>query len=78
MRLATLHLETARYGDVYRAEMLAKLRRQVVRHIKRTDASAQKVEEALARLTEANAPTDRLAQYGRRPRAASFCRNFWK
>ena len=76
MRLATLHLETARYGDVYRAEMLAKLRRQVVQHIKRTDASAQKVEEALARLAEANAPTDRLAQYGRRPGTVSFCRNF--
>ena len=77
MRLATLHLETARYGDVYRAEVLAKLRRQVVQHIKRTDASAQKVEEALARLAEANAPTDRLAQNGRRPRdRVSFCRSF--
>ncbi|TIT18003.1 MAG: hypothetical protein E5W70_30725 [Mesorhizobium sp.] len=56
MRLATLNLETARYGDVYRATRLARLRRQMVRHIERTDASAQKVEQALAKLAEANAP----------------------
>jgi hypothetical protein len=60
MRLATLHLETARYGDVYRAGLLARLTRQMIRHIKRTDTSAQKVEQALARLAEANAPMDRL------------------
>ncbi|PAP93061.1 MAG: hypothetical protein EOS25_21435 [Mesorhizobium sp.] len=59
MRLATLHLETARYGDVYRAERLARLRQQMIRHIKRTDASAQKVEQALASLAEANAPMHR-------------------
>ncbi|TIX46300.1 MAG: hypothetical protein E5W81_04735 [Mesorhizobium sp.] len=59
MRLATLNLETARYGDVYRATRLARLRRQMVRHIERTDASAQKVEQALAKLAEANAPMDR-------------------
>ncbi|TGQ29030.1 hypothetical protein EN859_033910 [Mesorhizobium sp. M00.F.Ca.ET.216.01.1.1] len=63
MRLATLHLETARYGDVYRASRLARLRRQMVRHIERTDASAQKVEQALAKLAEANAPMDRLARH---------------
>ncbi|RWP39385.1 MAG: hypothetical protein EOR05_34040 [Mesorhizobium sp.] len=63
MRLATLHLETAKYGDVYRAARLALLRQQIIRHIKRTDASAQKVEQALARLAEANAPIDRLAQH---------------
>jgi hypothetical protein len=63
MRLATLDLETARYGDVYRAERLTRLRQQVIRHIKRTDASAQKVEQALARLAEANAPMDRLARH---------------
>ncbi|ESX78842.1 hypothetical protein X759_15265 [Mesorhizobium sp. LSHC420B00] len=63
MRLATLHLETARYGDVFRAARLAQLRREMVRHIQRTDASAQKVEQALARLAEANAPMDRLARH---------------
>ncbi|PZV38992.1 hypothetical protein [Mesorhizobium kowhaii] len=63
MRLATLHLETARYGDAYRAARLALLRQQVVRHIKRTDVSAQKVEQALATLAEANAPMDRLARH---------------
>ncbi|RUU39363.1 hypothetical protein EOC93_22310 [Mesorhizobium sp. M6A.T.Ce.TU.002.03.1.1] len=63
MRLATLHLETARYGDVYRAERLARLRQQMIRHIRRTDASAQKVEQALASLAEANAPMDRLARH---------------
>ncbi|TIN76543.1 MAG: hypothetical protein E5Y09_21750 [Mesorhizobium sp.] len=62
MRLATLRLETARYGDVYRAERLARLRQQIVRHIQRTDRSAQKVEQALARLAEANALVERLAR----------------
>ncbi|RWF78417.1 MAG: hypothetical protein EOS26_05390 [Mesorhizobium sp.] len=63
MRLATLHLETARYGDVYRAARLALLRQQIVRHRKRTDRSAQKVEQALVRLAEANAPVERLAPH---------------
>ncbi|ESX62754.1 hypothetical protein X759_34175 [Mesorhizobium sp. LSHC420B00] len=63
MRLATLHLETARYGDVFRAARLARVRRQMVRHIERTDRSAQKVEQALAKLTEANAPMDRLTRH---------------
>ncbi|RUV15086.1 MAG: hypothetical protein EOS23_27345 [Mesorhizobium sp.] len=63
MRLATLHLETAKYGDVYRAARLALLRQQMVRHIKRTDRSAQKVEQALVRLAEANAPVERLAPH---------------
>jgi hypothetical protein len=63
MRLATLHLETARYGDVYRAARLALLRQQMVRHIKRTDRSAEKVEQALVRLAEANAPVERLARH---------------
>jgi hypothetical protein len=55
MMLATLHLETARYGDVYRAARLELLKQQIIRHIKRTDASAQKVEQALVNLAEANA-----------------------
>ncbi|TIS66227.1 hypothetical protein [Mesorhizobium sp.] len=63
MRLATLHLESAKYGDVYRAARLALLRQQMVRHIKRTDRSAQKVEQALVRLAEANAPVERLAPH---------------
>jgi hypothetical protein len=62
MRLATLHLETAEFGDVYRAARLVLLKQQIIRHIKRTDASAQKVEQALAMLAEANALTDRLAR----------------
>ncbi|ESZ11938.1 hypothetical protein X737_29160 [Mesorhizobium sp. L48C026A00] len=63
MRLATLHLETARYGDVYRAARLARLTQQMIRHIKRTDTSAQQVEQALASLAEANAPMDRVARH---------------
>ncbi|WP_245454966.1 hypothetical protein [Mesorhizobium sp. M9A.F.Ca.ET.002.03.1.2] len=51
------------YGDVYRAARLALLRQQIVRHIKRTDRSAQKVEQALARLVEANAPVELLARH---------------
>ncbi|RWO79922.1 MAG: hypothetical protein EOS18_15480 [Mesorhizobium sp.] len=62
MRLATLHLEIASYGDVYRAARLVRLRQQMIRHIKRTGAAAQKVEQALASLAEANAPMDRLAR----------------
>ncbi|TIL88933.1 MAG: hypothetical protein E5Y73_22215 [Mesorhizobium sp.] len=54
MRLATLDLETAIHGDEYRAARLALLKRQMIRRIKRADASAQKVEQALARLAEAN------------------------
>lgn len=61
MRLATLHLETARYGDEYRAARLALLKRQMIRHIKRAEASAQKVEQALARLAEANTLGDQRA-----------------
>jgi hypothetical protein len=67
MQLATLHLETAKYGDAYRAARLAMLRHQMVQHIERTDASAQEVEQALARLAEANT----LGTAGRRaPHAA--------
>ncbi|SJM33999.1 hypothetical protein [Mesorhizobium delmotii] len=61
MRLATLHLKTARYGDEYRAARFVLLRQQILRHIKRTDASAQKVEQALARLAEANTLGDQRA-----------------
>lgn len=57
MMIATLHLD----GNVYRAERLALLRRQMIRHIKSTDASAQKVEQALASLAEANADPDHAA-----------------
>jgi hypothetical protein len=48
MLLATLHLETAAHGEVYRAARLALLRQQILRHITRTDHSAEKVEQALA------------------------------
>lgn len=59
--IATLHLELR--NDVYRAAMLVLLRQQMIRHNKRTDASAEKVEQALARLAEANAPMDRLRRH---------------
>ena len=55
MMIATFNLETARNGDVYRAARLAMLTQQVIRHIERTGASAQKVEQVLATLAEANA-----------------------
>ncbi|UDL87013.1 hypothetical protein LGH82_17495 [Mesorhizobium sp. PAMC28654] len=61
--IATLHPETAKSGPVYRAARLALLRQQMLRHFKRTDASAEKVEQALARLAEANPLVDRLAQH---------------
>jgi len=53
--IATFDLEAARNGNVYRAARLAMLTQQTLRHIERTDASAQKVEQALATLAEANA-----------------------
>ena len=53
--IATFDLEAARNGNVYRAARLAMLTQQVMRHIERTDASAQKVEQVLATLAEANA-----------------------
>ncbi|TIS93361.1 MAG: hypothetical protein E5W87_34615, partial [Mesorhizobium sp.] len=58
-RKADSRLETARHGDVHRAATLARPRQQMIR----TDASAQKVEQALASLAEANAPMDRLARH---------------
>ncbi|TIM25490.1 MAG: hypothetical protein E5Y61_24965 [Mesorhizobium sp.] len=61
MMLATLHLEDARHGEIYRAARLVLLMQQVLKHIKRTDASAQKVEQALARLAEANTIGDQRA-----------------
>ncbi|PZV33382.1 hypothetical protein [Mesorhizobium kowhaii] len=63
MMLPTFDLETKRNGDMHRAAKLAILRHQVVHHIERTDASAEKVEQALAKLAEANAPMDRLARH---------------
>lgn len=62
MMIATFHPETARSGSAYRAARLALLRRQMMRHFKRTDVSAEKVEQALARLAEANTLVDRLAR----------------
>jgi len=53
MMIATLHPETGKSGPAYRAVRLALLRRQLMRHFKRTDASAEKVEQALAKLVEA-------------------------
>ncbi|MBB6413224.1 hypothetical protein [Mesorhizobium sangaii] len=55
MTIATFNLDAARNGDVYRAARLAMLTQQVMRHIERTDASAQNVEQMLATLAEANA-----------------------
>ncbi|MFB9982817.1 hypothetical protein ACFSQQ_26175 [Mesorhizobium kowhaii] len=55
MMIAAFDLETARNGNVYRAARLAMLTQQMMLHIERTDASAQKVEQVLATLAEANA-----------------------
>lgn len=63
MMIATFHPETARSGPVYRAARLALLREQMLRHFKRTDVSAKKVEQALARLAEANSLVGRLARH---------------
>ncbi|PAP92157.1 hypothetical protein CIT31_29825 [Mesorhizobium wenxiniae] len=52
------HLQTSRNGEMRRAARLAMLRHQVIHHIERTEASAQKVEQAIAMLAEANALTD--------------------
>ncbi|WP_322416311.1 hypothetical protein [Mesorhizobium huakuii] len=54
MMIATFNPDTARNGDVYRVARLAMLTQQMMRHIERTDASAQKVEQMLATLAEAN------------------------
>lgn len=62
--IATFDLETARRnGDVCRAARLALLRVQTHQIIERTDASAQKVEQALARFAEANELADLLARH---------------
>ena len=49
-------------SQVHREAKLALLRLQVMQRMQRTDLSAQNVEEALARLAEANAPTDLHSQ----------------
>jgi len=59
MMIATFDVETGRHSEVYRAAKLALLTHQVVRHIELTDAAAQKVEQALMTLAEANARADR-------------------
>ena len=61
--LPTFNLKTPRNRDMHRAARLAMLRHQVVHHIERTDASAQKVEQALARFVEANELAYRLAPW---------------
>ena len=63
--LPTFNLKIQRNGDMHRAARLAMLRHQVVHHIERTDASAQKVEQALARFVEANELGYRLAPWRR-------------
>ncbi|OWK20738.1 hypothetical protein AJ88_26190 [Mesorhizobium amorphae CCBAU 01583] len=77
MMLAALDLQTKRNGEMRRAARLAILRHQVVHHIERVDACAGKVEEALAKLAEANEPILSQPVHSRRPRLASFYRNFW-
>lgn len=52
--MIAIRSEVARHGEVYRAARLEHLARQMMRHIERTDASAQEVEQALAKLAEAN------------------------
>lgn len=53
MMIAT-HSEIASHGEVYRAARLEHLARRMMRHIERTDAWAHEVEQALAKLAEAN------------------------
>jgi len=61
MMIQTLHPELARNGSVYRAARLALLRSQMMKHFERTDASARKVEHALATLVKANSLGNRAA-----------------
>ncbi|RVD69466.1 MAG: hypothetical protein E5V62_14065 [Mesorhizobium sp.] len=60
--IATFDIETTKHSATYRAARLALLTHQVVHHIELTDAAGEKVEQALARLAEANARADGRAQ----------------
>lgn len=60
--IATFDIETAKHSGMYRAARLALLTHQVMHHIELTDSAGEKVEQALARLAEANARADRSAQ----------------
>ena len=60
MMIPTLNPEIARSGPIYRQARLALLRHQLMQHFESTDSAAEKVEDALAKLSNANA-IDRLA-----------------
>lgn len=61
------NLDPRRDGAMRRAARLAMLRHQVIHHIERTDASAQKVEQVLAVFAEANAPAPHRPRPPTRP-----------
>ena len=60
MTIPTLNPEIARIGPIYRQARLALLRHRLVQHFESTDSAAKKVEDALAKLSKADA-IDRLA-----------------
>ena len=60
--IATLNPEIARSGPIYRPAQLALLRHQLMQHFESTDSAAEKVEDALAKLSKATA-TDRQAPH---------------
>jgi hypothetical protein len=64
MFIPTLNPEIATSGPVYRAARLALLRHELVLSFKDTDAAARKVENALAKLSKANAADGTARQTG--------------
>ena len=62
MMIPTLNPEMARSGPIYRKARLALLRHQLMQQFESTDSAAKKVENALAKLSHANA-VDRLAPH---------------
>jgi len=60
MMIPTLNPEIARSGPIYRQARLALLRHQLMQHFESTDSAVEKVEDALAKLSNANA-IDRLS-----------------
>ena len=55
MMIPTLNLEIARSGPIYRQARLALLRHQLMQHFESIDSAAEKVEDALSKLSHANA-----------------------
>jgi hypothetical protein len=53
--IPTLNPEIARSGPIYRQARLALLRHELMQHFESTDSAAEKVEDALTKLSKANA-----------------------